>query len=76
MFLYSSNIFLTFAFPNCILRSFAPLPYISAILSLRLTLEGVRLHSSDMHIPVENKSSVTAISQAEWRLRGTDVGEK
>ena len=71
MFLYSISIFITFVFPICILRSFAPLPYISTILSLRLTSEGDRLHSSDIRIPVENKSSATAISRrAFFRLYG------
>lgn len=53
----------TLSFPMCIQRSLEPFPYINIVPSCKFTSFTFREHNSDIRIPVENSSSITAISR-------------
>ena len=56
----------TSSFPICIFRSFEPFPKIRTVRSYRSISDGFKLHSSEMRIPVEKSSSITAMSRSTY----------
>ena len=45
------------------LRSLSPFPYISVVPSPGFISSGLNVHNSDIRIPLENRSSMTAASR-------------
>lgn len=66
--LYLLSILITEVFPIWIRRSLLPLPYIRMLPSYRLISLTFSAQSSEIRMPVANKSSITAASLREFLL--------